>query len=199
MSSEAVSHYYTPEEYLEREHKAETKSEYFDGRVYAMAGTSRPHNQISLNIGSEFRFRLRGGPCEAYSGDMRVRVEATGLYTYPDVSVVCGEQSFDSVRMDTLLNPTLLVEILSPSTEAYDRGRKFAQYQNLESLQTYVLIAQDAARVEVYTRQGDVWTQETYVGLDATVALPAIGCELPLREIYERVQLPTNPPLREVC
>ncbi len=157
MSSAAVKSRFTPEQYLALERKAAFKSEYFDGCIRAMAGASRAHNLIALNLGSEIRSQLRDRPCETYVSDMRVRTGPSGLYTYPDVVVVCGEPRFEDDELDTLLNPTVIVEVLSPSTEAADRGRKFASYRRLASLQEYVLVAQDRACVERYTRQGDEW------------------------------------------
>lgn len=131
----------SPEDYLALERSAEFKSEYFDGQIFAMAGASESHNIITLNVGSEIRQQLKKCPCTVYVSDMRVKVGPTGLFTYPDVVVVCGQAQFDDSHLDTLLNPTLIVEVLSDSTEAYDRGRKFEHYCKLESLAEYVLIA----------------------------------------------------------
>src|SRR5690606_23335365 len=145
-----------------------------NGEIVAMTGASRRHNLISLNVGAELRQLLRGSPCEAYVGDMRVRVSATGLYTYPDVVVASPPIDFEDAEVDTLLNPVVIIEIVSPSTEAYDRGEKFRQYRRVESLKEYVLVAQDAARVERYLRQGDLWVLSEISGLDATVSLESI-------------------------
>jgi len=188
--------YFTPEEYLALEREAEYKSEYFAGEIFAMAGATRRHNLIGVNLGRELSLRLRDEPCETYVGDMRVQVEATGLYTYPDVVVVCGEPQFADAAEDTLLNPTLIVEILSPSTEAYDRGRKFAQYQRLASLREYVLVAQDQPRVERYVRQpdGSQWLLSTVTGQDGFAPLASVGCELPLAEVYARVDFAADEP-----
>ncbi len=207
MSSLAKS-YYTPEEYLVLERKAEYKSEYLNGQIFAMSGASREHILISVNLVRELSSQLRGRPCEVYNGDMRVKVNPTGLYTYPDVTVVCGEPHFDDKHTDTLVNPTLIIEVLSPSTEAYDRGEKFAHYRKLPSLTDYVLVAQDQVRVEHYVRY--LWpvdgsdmdyaghrrgTHDQWMlaelsdldGHDATLQLTSIGCNLLLRDIYERV------------
>src|SRR5919198_4874617 len=119
---------YTPEEYLALERAARHKSEYVNGRIYALAGASRAHNLIVVNVSAELRAQLRGRPCETYASDMRVKVSQTGLYTYPDVVVVCGEPRFEDAQVDTLLNPTVIIEVLSESTESYDRGEKFAHY-----------------------------------------------------------------------
>ena len=164
MASAAKKTYITPEEYLARERLAEFKSEYYDGQIYpmnespqGMPGTTRPHNLIAGNLYREISIQFKERPCEAYISDIRVRVEATGLYTYPDVVVVCGEPQFGDDSLDTLLNPNVIVEVLSPSTEAWDRGGKFAHYRRLESMSDYVLVSQDKVLVEHYTRQGDKW------------------------------------------
>ncbi len=154
MSSTAVQPRYTPEQYLALDRKADYKSEYINGHVIAMAGASRRHNLIAGNLYREVSQQLRGRPCEAYISDMRVKVGLTGLYTYPDVVMVCGDIHFEDGDNDTLLNPTAIVEVLSTSTEAYDRGEKFAHYRRLESLQEYLLVAQDKVRIEYYVRQG---------------------------------------------
>jgi Uma2 family endonuclease len=178
---------YTPKEYLTLERKAEHKSEYFDGQIYAMTGASREHNLIAGNVFGEIRTRLRGRPCEVYMSEMRVKVRETGLYTYPDVVAVCGEPRFEDAEVDTLLNPTLLIEVLSPSTEAYDRGRKSAHYRRLASLAEYVLMAQDRMHVEHYARHGERWVLTEVSDSDGVLTLPSLGCEVPLAEIYERV------------
>ena len=154
MSSERKTRL-SPEEYLALERKAEVRSEYLDGDMVAMSGGSREHNLIVTNLVSELRLQLKGRPCEVYPSNMRVKVSATGLYTYPDVVVVCGEPTFEDESVDTLLNPTLIIEVLSDSTEAYDRGGKFAHYRKLASLMEYVLIAQTKPHVEYYVRQPD--------------------------------------------
>jgi Uma2 family endonuclease len=178
----------TPEEYLALERAAETRSEFFNGVMFAMAGASEEHVLIVVNVAGELRAQLRGRPCRTYSTDMRVKVSETGLYTYPDVVVVCGEPQFDDEHRDTLLNPTAIIEVLSPSTEAYDRGEKFAHYQRRASLHEYVLIAQDRYRVEHYVRQPDgQWLYSETRGLDGTLHLPSIGCDLALAEVYDKV------------
>jgi len=182
----------TPEEYLALERKAEYKSEYLNGFIFAMAGASREHDRIAVNVIAGIHAQLRGRPCEVFSSDMRVKVSPTGLYTYPDTSVLCGEARFEDTEVDTLLNPSVIVEVLSESTEAYDRGKKFAHYQSLESLTDYVLIAQDEARVEHFVRQGEQWLLTVTSDLNAVLRLASIGCELPLREIYDRVKFPES-------
>lgn len=189
---------YTTEEYLARERMAEAKSEYLGGEILAMAGASRAHNLITVNLSRELSQQLRGRPCEAYSADMRVRVRETGLYTYPDVVVACGDIQFEDDQVDTLLNPVVVIEVLSPKTEAYDRGEKFAHYRRLESLQEYVLVAQDKMRVERYVRQGDQWVLSELSALEDVLQIDAIGCNVGLSDIYERVELPsTTPPVAE--
>jgi Uma2 family endonuclease len=179
---------YTPAEYLARERLAETKSEYLNGEIRAMTGASRRHNLIVSNLSREISGQLRGGPCESYIGDMRVKVSASGLYTYPDVVVACPPIQFEDAEVDTLLNPTVIVEVLSPSTEQHDRGEKFRQYRRLGSLREFILVAQDAPRIERYLRQGDVWVLSDVSGLDSTLALESIRCTVSLADIYDKVQ-----------
>ena len=178
----------TPEEYLARERKALTKSEYRDGRIYAMPGASREHNVITGNTLVEIHVQLRNRVCEVYPSDMRVKVSSTGRYTYPDVVVVCDEPQFEDSHFDTLLNPTVLIEVLSSSTAAYDRGDKFAAYQKLDSLREYVLISQDSVCVEHYLRQEQDWNLTEFRSLDDVFSLVSIGCELSLQAIYAKVQ-----------
>ena len=184
----------TPEDYLAIERSAEFKSEYFDGEIFAMAGASRAHNSIVLNTGSEIRQHLKNRSCKAYVNDMRVKVNPTGLYAYPDVIVVCGKEQFEDTHLDTLLNPTLIIEVLSDSTEAYDRGRKFEHYRHLDSLVEYVLIAQQRPHVESFRRQSDQhWLLAECSGLDGTLRLESIDCDLALAEIYAKVELSESP------
>jgi Uma2 family endonuclease len=178
----------TPEEYLAIERKAETKHEFYRGEMFAMVGGSRPHNQITVNIGGELRNRLRDGDCIVYSSDQRVKVSAAGLYTYPDVTVQCSHPEFEDEQEDTLLNPLVLFEVLSPSTADYDRGGKFALYRQLPSLQQYVLVSQDRTAVEHYVRETDHWLFSELTGQEAVLPLPSLQCDLPLAEIYLKVQ-----------
>ena len=189
MTRAAVKQTFTPEEYLALERQAETKSEYINGEIYAMAGASREHNYIAGDLFGELRSQLRGRNCKLFMSDMRVRVKPTGLYTYPDVVVVCGRPRFDDTQVDVLLNPTVLFEVLSSSTEAYDRGAKFAHYRYLDSLQEYVLVAQDRMQVDHYARMGNQWLLTAYSKPEEILALPAIECNLPLTEIYAQVEL----------
>ena len=180
----------TPEEYLAIERRAEIRSEYLDGEMFAMTGGSRNHNLIVLNIGRELSLQLKKRQCEVYASDQRVRIPATGLYTYPDIVVVCGEPQFEDEELETLLNPTLLIEVLSPTTEACDRGRKFEHYQTIPSLSEYLLVPQAAFRVEQYLRQdGNRWLFTAVTGLEERISLPSIQCELVLAEVYDKVKL----------
>jgi Uma2 family endonuclease len=181
----------TGEEYLRLERQAEYRSEFVNGRIIAMAGASKEHNLISVNVSSSLHQQLRGGPCETYASEMRVKVDVTGRYTYPDVIVVCDEPQFEDAELDTLLNPTLLIEILSPSTESYDRGDKTRDYRQIPSLREYLLVAQDRPHVERYRRgERDEWILSEATGLDAAIPLSAIGCTLNLTDVYERVTFP---------
>ena len=177
-----------PEEYLETERKAEYKSEYFDGEIFAMAGAKRNHNKVATNVSGLIWQHLKGKDCESYANDMRVFVPKTGLYTYPDVVVVCGEPQFQDKVFDTLLNPTLLIEVLSESTESYDRGKNFQHYRSIENLQEYVLVSQDEARIEKYLKQGDgFWVLSEAFGLGAKIKLDSIDCDLDLNEVFDKV------------
>jgi Uma2 family endonuclease len=179
----------TPEEYLEIERKAEYKSEYFNGEMFAMAGASRRHNLITGNVFAQLHSQLRKRSCEIYQSDMRVKVSQTGLYSYPDVTVVCGTAMFEDKNIDTLLNPTLIVEVLSESTETYDRGRKFEHYRQIESLMEYLLIAQDKYRIEQFIKQENgLWLLSETKGLEGVFKLPSINCELLISEIYDKVE-----------
>lgn len=187
MSLQPKTHY-TLEEYLALERSTRTRHEYFRGEVFAMGGASEPHNLIVANVLGELRQHLKGKPCRVYPSDLRVRITATGLYTYPDVVVVCGQPQLEKPG-DTLLNPTLVVEVLSDATEAYDRGKKSEQYRSLPSLADYLLVAQDRVLVEHYSRQpGDLWLLRAASRLSDRVAVDALGCELPLTEIYLNVE-----------
>jgi Uma2 family endonuclease len=190
MSTNRNPQYVSPEEYLARERSAETKSEYVDGEIVAMSGASERHVLIVSNLVAALVSRLRERPCRVYSTDMKVRVDDRGLYAYTDVAVVCGERRFADDQRDVLLNPTLIIEVLSNSTEAYDRGTKFARYRRLESLQDYLLVSQKAKDVEQYTRRSDgLWLLEEYDAPDSVVRLPSIECELPLDDVYRNIDL----------
>ena len=181
----------SPDEYLARERAAETKSEYLRGEIYAMSGGSPEHSTIIVNVTAAIVAQLKGKPCRAHSSDMKVRSTTTGLYSYPDLSVVCGEVRFHDERRDVLVNPTAIVEVLSPSTERFDRGKKFAQYQQIETFRDYLLISQEEPRVEHFSRDDKGgWYYRSIVGLDGQVTIPSIGCTLLLSDVYDRVEFP---------
>jgi len=181
--------YLTPAEYLAFERQSEIKHEYFRGELFAMAGASRQHVRIAVNVTILLGNQLKRRGCDVFNSDMRVKVSPTGLYTYPDLVVVCGRPRFEDRELDTLLNPTVVVEILSKSTEAYDRGEKFAQYRTLESLTDYLLISQERPHIERFTRQeGGLWLFSDSIGLDAVMPIESIQCQLPLAEVYDRVE-----------
>ena len=184
----AVQTYLTPEEYLAFERKAKTKHEYLDGQIFAMSGASFTHNFITMNTANQLYNQLVGGECQVAASDMRVKVPQTESYFYPDIVVVCGEPRSEDNVFDTLMNPTLIVEVLSPSTAAYDRGEKFEHYQQIVSLKEYTLISQDEVHVEQYYRQGMRWLRFEFRGLEAVLSLRSIGCELGLRDAYRRVK-----------
>jgi Uma2 family endonuclease len=189
MTSQAKAHV-TPEEYLALEREAECKSEYYDGEIFAMTGASLRHNRITLNIGAQLTVRLAGRECQAFTSDMRVHVPATGLYTYPDVVAVCGEPELQDEHLDTLLNPVLIVEVLSKSTARYDRIDKIADYRSIPSFAEYLLVSQDEYRVEHYARQPDGrWLLTEFRSPPDVIRLDSIRCSLSLSEIYDKVEL----------
>ncbi len=190
MSPAATRKRFSPQEHLALERKSETRNEYYNGEILAMSGASREHNLISVNLLRDSGNQLEDRPCEAYTSDMRVAIEATGLYTYPDVSVVCGEPRFLESEVDTLLNPMVIVEVLSPTTEAYDRGVKFRHYRRIRSLREFVLITQERMLVERFTRQGNDWVLSDLTEPDQVLKLESINCEIPLSRIYAKVTFP---------
>lgn len=195
MAARAAQTHLTPEEYIALERKAipdadTVRSEYVKGEIIAMSGASRAHNLITINISTALHVRLRGSGCETYANEMRVSTPLTTSYFYPDVVVVCEDPRFEDDVFDTLLNPILLVEVLSPSTEAYDRGEKFAHYRQLASLQEYVLVSQDHMRVEHFRRHEKQWIFTDFQRREEILPLLSIQCELPLQEIYDLVTFP---------
>jgi Uma2 family endonuclease len=178
----------TPEEYLAVERASEGKSEYLAGEVFAMVGASKRHNLITANLIRVLGNQLLDRPCNVYPSDMRVKVSPLGKYTYPDVVVACDEEEFDDEERDTLLNPVVIIEVLSESTEAYDRGRKFEHYQYIESLAAYLLVSQEPYRLEQYVRQGgSEWKYYEYHSAEEVVKIGVIGCELALKDVYAKV------------
>ncbi len=185
---------FTQEEYAELEAKAAYKSQFVAGEIYAMAGSEPENVEIADNLTHIFRSRFEGRPCRSFSSDLRVRAKAGGLWTYPDLTVVCGEPKFDGTsRPRSLLNPQVIFEILSPSTEAFDRGDKFSRYQLLESLTDYVLVSTDRMRIGHFTRQTDGgWTFREYNAPAEVLPLASVQCEIALAEIYERIAFSTS-------
>ncbi|ACF13032.1 protein of unknown function DUF820 [Chloroherpeton thalassium ATCC 35110] len=180
--------YFTPEEYLELEEKAEYKSEYYQGEIFAMSGGSVNHCRIAINVQTGLNVAFRKRNCEVFNGDMRVLVQENGLYTYPDVSAICGEIKFAEGRNDTVTNPCLIVEVLSKSTKDYDRGQKFELYRALPSLEDYVLIHQDKVHVEHFHKQSDgKWLFMDICSLEENLVLESVDVTLPIRDLYEKV------------
>lgn len=192
MATEGVQTHLTPEEYIAFERKwipdAETvRNEYVKGKLISMSGASFAHNVITINISTALHVQLKGSGCETFANEMRVSSPHTSSYFYPDVGVVCDKPRFEDDVFDILLNPIVVIEVLSPSTEAYDRGEKFAHYRQIESLQEYILVSQDKVNVERYQRKTDEWIFSYYQELDLQLPLTSIQCEVPLQEIYDRV------------
>ena len=178
----------SPEEYLTLERESSEKSEYFDGEMFAMAGASREHNQISSNIVRLLGNDLLEKPCSVFSSDMKVKVSAIKKYTYPDIVVVCGDEQYEDENRDVLLNPLVIIEILSDSTEAYDRGDKFLHYQLIDSFSEYILISQYFCKVEKFSRQrDDTWIYSKYINIKESVSIELLKSKLLLSEIYRKV------------
>ena len=185
----------TAAEYLAIELAAENKNEFYDGEMFAMSGASRDHNCVKDNLIVEIGSRCKGGPCRTFSSDQRVRVDRTGLYTYPDIVILCGQGEYDPLNRDTLLNPTAIIEVLSPSTERYDRGMKFQHYQQIPSLREYVLVSQDQALVERYTRQENgTWVLTVFADPAGEFSLDTGSVRVSLADVYRGVDLPPMPP-----
>ena len=180
-------HRYSITEYLAFDDGSDIKHQFLNGEIFAMTGASPTHNLLVGNLVRELGNRLKQRPCLVYPSDLRLRVERTGLHTYPDVTVCCGTPRFDG---NTVLNPLLIVEVLSESTEAYDRGKKFAHYRQIESLRQYLLVNQDARMAELFTWRDDgEWLLEVFDSPDDVISLTSLDCELPLTEIYDKVDL----------
>jgi Uma2 family endonuclease len=178
----------TPQVYLELERKAEIKSEYLDGEMFAMTEVWLEHNTIVVNIVTELNVQFKGRPCGVYASDMRTKVSPTGLYTYPDAIALCGEPRFEDDHFDTLINPQLIIEVLSDSTESYDRGKKFAHYRTIDSLREYVLVSQTECRIERFARQDDGnWLYTESTDPDGSIELACVACRLPLSSVYDKV------------
>jgi len=179
----------TQGEYLALEKSAlDTKYEFFDGEAFAMVGAGRNHNRINVNLTVELggKFKADKSTCNLFSNDMRVKIAEN--YVYPDIVIYCGDAEFEDDEFDTLTNPVVIMEILSDSTEVFDRGKKFAYYQTIPTLQEYILVSQKECRVEQYTRSGDGWLYRSYKGTDRILKMESVNCELPLSEIYWDVE-----------
>jgi len=181
----------SPAEYLEMELHSEIRHEYINGRVYGMSpGSSDMHQLICWNLMAALHNQMRNRPCRAYNLDMRVKVSPTGMYTYPDIAALCAKPRLENYKgVDTLLNPSVIIEVLSRTTEGYDRGDEFVHYGRLESLQEYVLVSQHRMRVEQFVRDGAEWRLSFLTDPQALLRLTPIGCEIPLDEIYRGVEL----------
>ena len=180
--------FYTPEEYLALEEKADGKSEYYQGEIFAMAGGSYNRNVIAGNFYSGLNQSLQARPCVAFTSDMRLFVEQVDLYTYPDVMVVCGQPQFIKGRTDTVTNPLVIVEVLSNSTQDYDRGLKFEFYRTLDSLRNFLLIDQHRVHVEYFHKLEDGrWVLVEFKNAEKTITIESIGIEIPIARIYHKV------------
>jgi Uma2 family endonuclease len=178
----------TPQEYLDLERKSEIRSEYIDGEMVAMSGASLRHALIAGNLYRELSSQMRERACTAYAADLRVKVSPTGMYTYPDIVALCEKPELEDEQLDTLLNPAVIIEVLSDSTEAYDRGKKFAHYRRIDSLREYVLVSQNEIRIEYFVRAADRWILSEVSGPDAVLHLESIDCHVPVSTIYEKVE-----------
>jgi Uma2 family endonuclease len=188
---------YTLDDYIELEKTSDDKLEYYDGNVWSMSGASLPHNQVQINLIVSLQSKLRGKNCSIFPSDMRVKVPAYPPYRYPDLSALCGTTEIEKFKgLDVLTNPQLIVEILSDSTEAFDRGDKFTYYKSIASFSEYLLIAQHRPHVTQYVRQtDDSWSYREVNSLDETIYIASLDCELNLRELYQNVVFPDNSPL----
>lgn len=184
----------TEAEYLAIERAADFKSEFFDGEMFAMAGGTPMHSLIATNLAGEVRSKLKGRPCVPFNSDLRLKVVATGLYTYPDLSVVCGPLEFAGEEDDDVVNPTVLAEVLSDSTEAYDRGKKFEHCRQIPTLQEYLLVSQKEPRIEQFLREGSgEWRLREAAGLEAHLELPSLKITVALAEVFANVKFEASP------
>lgn len=189
----AEKRWYSAKEYLAMERDSEIKHQYYRGEIFAMTGTNFQHNSIVSNLLKLLGIHFEESRCRALASEQRVKVDATGLYTYPDVTVLCGEPQFEDAVFDTLLNPKVIVEVLSDSTEAYDRGRKFSHYRRIEFLEEYVLVSRNEYRVEVFTRQANgQWVLSDVQGRESSILLRSIDCLLKLNKVYDKVEIPES-------
>lgn len=194
MSAQPES-YITEADYLARERASTSKHEYYAGRIFAMAGASEAHNLIAGNMMAALHRQLRGRGCRIYPSDMRLKVVETGLHTYPDLMIIRAPPTFsDPMKRDTLINPAVIIEILSPSTERYDRGLKFQHYRTIESLQEYLLVAQDTAHIERFTRhEQNQWLLAEATGVESSLSVTPLAIALDLADVYEQIDFPSSP------
>jgi Uma2 family endonuclease len=193
MSLQRALAVFTPEEYLALERLSEIRHEFLDGTVYAMAGESPTHSAICFNLAGALHPQLRGTSCRGFSPNMKVRAGEAGLYAYPDLAVACGETFFHDRHGDVLLNPVVVFEVLSRSTQTYDRGEKFERYKSIETLRDYVLVSQDRALLEHFSCRPDgTWAHAEMEGTDAALTLDSINCRLALADVYDRVEFPAG-------
>lgn len=193
MPQRKLDYDYTPEEYLAFERKAEAKHEYLDGQIDAMAGASPTHNQICFNLAGELHQRIKGTSCIGYTSDQKIRTDLQDLFSYPDLTIVCGQPVFHDQQQDVILNPTVIIEGLSPRTESFDRSTKLERYQNISSLTDYILISQNRPCVEHYVRQKGKrqWLFTIETDPAAEIEITSIKCKLKLDDIYDRVKFPS--------
>lgn len=180
----------TPEEYLEIERNAEFKNEYYNGEMFALAGASYVHNRITRNISKALGLQLKGKVCEEFQSDLKIKEKISGLFTYPDVVVIRGEPEFYDDEKDVVVNPAVIMEVLSKSTETYDRGFKFELYRRIEALKDYFMVSQDKISIEYYTRNDDdSWTLKEFKKINQNIEIKSIGCILELKDVYYKVDL----------
>ena len=180
---------FSAEQYLDLERHSEIRHEFLDGTVYAMVGESPAHSAICFNLAIAIGPQLKGTPCKGFSPNMKVRAGEAGLYAYTDLAVACGETFFHDRHGDVLLNPSVIFEVLSRSTEAYDRGEKFERYKSIETLNDYVRVSQDRPRLEHFSRRPDgTWSLAEVSGLESTLDIASVNCRLPLAEVYDRIE-----------
>lgn len=189
MNALLKKQFISEEDYLTMEEVSPVKHEYYDGEIFQMAGASNEHNTIAMNIAAELHQRLKKRPCKVYQNDMRLYIEAEGIYTYPDVMVVCGKPEIKKYKnLDNILNPVLIVEVLSASTADYDKGAKFEQYRTIESFKEYLIVSQDAKQIIRYTKQSDgSWNLMDFIGDRTEIKLASIECSLLMEDIYDKV------------
>jgi Uma2 family endonuclease len=193
MSLQRALAVFTPDEYLALERQSEIRHEFLDGTVYAMAGESPTHSAICFNLAGALHPQLRETNCRGFSPNMKVRAGEAGLYAYPDLAVACGEAFFHDKHGDVLLNPTVIFEVLSRSTQTYDRGEKFERYKSIETLRDYVLVSQDRPHLEHFSRRPDgTWSHTELDGTDAALTLDSINCRVSLADIYDRIDFPAE-------